>query len=112
MAADRKAQPRAPRRGPTVDARPRPPLEMQYVPSPPPPRETPDSLSHALRTPLHVVMGFTQLLREQQCGPLTPRQLQCLDEVLAASRQLLGVIRDRIEAPDDAQQRDRAEPRT
>lgn len=62
------------------------------------------SVSHELRTPLNAVLGFTELLRmNERTEPLTLRQSQAVEQILAAGRHLLGLIEDvldlaRIEA--------------
>ncbi|HMW22081.1 MAG TPA: PAS domain S-box protein [Burkholderiaceae bacterium] len=49
------------------------------------------NMSHEIRTPMNAVVGFAHLLRRD---PLTPRQLDHLDKITAASDHLLEVIND------------------
>jgi CheY-like chemotaxis protein len=65
-------------------------------------------MSHEIRTPMNAVVGFAHLLRRD---PLTPRQLDHLDKITAASDHLLEVINDildfsKIEANKIELQRD------
>ncbi|MBI1205709.1 MAG: PAS domain-containing protein [Azospirillum sp.] len=52
------------------------------------------NVSHHLRTPLHSIMGFAELLTSQSAGPLNPRQLECCQAVLVGAEQLLALIND------------------
>jgi signal transduction histidine kinase/ActR/RegA family two-component response regulator len=61
------------------------------------------SMSHELRTPLNAVIGFGELLRMNAAEPLTRRQAQAVDHILAAGQHLLSLIEEvldlaRIEA--------------
>ena len=62
------------------------------------------SMSHELRTPLNAVIGFGELLRMNTAAePLTRRQAQAVDHILAAGQHLLSLIEEvldlaRIEA--------------
>lgn len=50
------------------------------------------SLGHELRTPLNAVVGFSELLRDGFCGPLTnEKQAEYLDLIHKSSRHLLQV---------------------
>jgi len=67
------------------------------------------NMSHEIRTPMNAVVGFAHLLRRD---PLTPRQVDHLDKITAASDHLLEVINDildfsKIEANKVELQRDR-----
>ncbi|MFT3816920.1 MAG: PAS domain S-box protein [Rubrivivax sp.] len=52
------------------------------------------SMSHELRTPLNAVLGFGQLLAQQDLGPDQRRQV---DEILRGGRHLLGLIGDLLD---------------
>ena len=54
-------------------------------------------LSHELRSPLNLVIGFSQLLLDGVPGPINDRQQQCLSDILQGARRLLELI-DRITA--------------
>ncbi|CAN5203790.1 hypothetical protein BH09PSE1_BH09PSE1_18610 [soil metagenome] len=62
------------------------------------------SMSHELRTPLNAVIGFGELLRMNVAAePLTRRQEQAVEHILAAGQHLLALIEEvldlaRIEA--------------
>jgi len=49
-------------------------------------------MSYALRTPLHVIMGYSDLLIEGAFGDLGSKQLEALRCMDAAARELLAVI--------------------
>jgi len=61
------------------------------------------NMSHELRTPLTVIMGVTEIFKEQIYGPLNDRQLNQIRMIDKSSRHLLTLINDvldisRIEA--------------
>jgi PAS domain S-box-containing protein len=61
------------------------------------------SVSHELRTPLHTIIGFAELLDEQETGPLNKKQKRFLHHIRTDSDHLLSLINDvldlsRIEA--------------
>jgi PAS domain S-box-containing protein len=49
-------------------------------------------VTHELKTPLNVITGFADLLRDGESGPLTDTQARHLDRIRAGARQLLGMI--------------------
>ncbi len=49
-------------------------------------------VSHQLRTPLTVVLGYTELLADGIAGPLTPLQREYLTRVQASGADLLQLI--------------------
>jgi signal transduction histidine kinase len=51
-------------------------------------------MSHELRTPLNAVLGFAQLLEVDDKRPLTPTQLENVNEILNAGRHLLDLINE------------------
>jgi signal transduction histidine kinase len=51
-------------------------------------------MSHELRTPLNVIIGFGELLLDQVPGEVNEEQRQCLDDILASGRHLLGLINE------------------
>ncbi|HEX8903309.1 MAG TPA: PAS domain S-box protein [Longimicrobiaceae bacterium] len=51
-------------------------------------------VTHELKTPLNVITGFADLLRDGEAGPLTDAQARHLDRIRAGARQLLGMIED------------------
>jgi signal transduction histidine kinase len=52
------------------------------------------NMSHELRTPLNHIIGFTELVADQQAGKLNGMQAEYLGDVLASSRHLLSLIND------------------
>jgi len=51
-------------------------------------------MSHELRTPLNVIIGFSELMLDQVPGQVNDEQKQCLNDILASSKHLLGLIND------------------
>src|SRR5690606_13856926 len=49
-------------------------------------------IGHELKTPLHSVRGYCQLLLEELDGPLSPGQRADLEAILAAGNHLLALI--------------------
>jgi signal transduction histidine kinase len=61
------------------------------------------TVSHELRTPLTSIIGFSELLSEEQVGPLTREQKDYASQILRKGKDLLALINDildtgRIEA--------------
>ncbi len=52
------------------------------------------NMSHELRTPLNHILGFTELVANQQCGELNPEQEEYLQDVLQSGQHLLALIND------------------
>jgi len=52
------------------------------------------TMSHELKTPLNTVIGFTDLVHRQECGPLNPTQQEYLGYVLECGHHLLALISD------------------
>jgi PAS domain S-box-containing protein len=52
------------------------------------------NMSHELRTPLNHIIGFSELLVDRVCGPLTETQAEYLDDMLESSHHLLSLIND------------------
>jgi signal transduction histidine kinase len=50
------------------------------------------TMSHELRTPLNAIIGYNELLRDGDFGPVVSGQRQICDKVLEYSRQLLELI--------------------
>ena len=55
------------------------------------------NMSHALRTPLNSVIGFSRVMLKELDGPLTELQRTDLDTIYEGGRQLLGLINDMLE---------------
>ncbi len=54
-------------------------------------------VSHELRTPLTGILGFSRLLEKQIFGPLNPKQLQYVENILSCSDHLLDLINDLLD---------------
>jgi PAS domain S-box-containing protein len=52
------------------------------------------NMSHELRTPLNVILGMSEVLRENIYGPLTEEQLNALNHIEEGGRHLLALIND------------------
>jgi signal transduction histidine kinase len=55
------------------------------------------NMSHALRTPLNSIIGFSRILLKEWEGPLTEVQQEDLTTIYQSGRQLLGLINDMLE---------------
>ena len=51
-------------------------------------------MSHELRTPLNGIIGFSEFLIDGKPGPLNPKQLEYMSDVLTSGRDLLALIND------------------
>jgi signal transduction histidine kinase len=52
------------------------------------------ALSHELKTPLNVILGFTDVLLTEVEGPLTDDQRECLETVRGSGQHLKALIKD------------------
>lgn len=55
------------------------------------------NMSHALRTPLNSIIGFSRVMLKDLDGPLTDLQRTDLEAIHDSGRQLLGLINDMLE---------------
>jgi len=55
------------------------------------------NISHELRSPLHTVLGFAELLAEETGGPLTDKQKRFLTHIQNDSLHLLELINDLLD---------------
>jgi len=55
------------------------------------------SVSHDLRTPLNIITGYAQLLREGAFGPLSADQADTLDRILRTASNQLLLINDLLD---------------
>jgi signal transduction histidine kinase/HAMP domain-containing protein len=55
------------------------------------------NMSHALRTPLNSVIGFSRLMLRELDGPLSDLQRDDLTAIYDSGRQLLGLVNDMLE---------------
>ncbi len=56
------------------------------------------NMSHELRTPLNAVLGFSEIIRDAQIGPLGTRYRDYARDIHAAGEYLLGIINDVLDA--------------
>jgi PAS domain S-box-containing protein len=49
-------------------------------------------VSHELRTPLNAVLGYAEILREALYGPLSDKQLNAVNRIIANTDQLLNIV--------------------
>lgn len=54
-------------------------------------------ITHELRTPLQVVLGYTEALADQLDGALTARQQQMLARIERSGKHLLGILSDMLD---------------
>jgi signal transduction histidine kinase/ActR/RegA family two-component response regulator len=52
------------------------------------------NMSHELRTPLNAIIGFGDLLRDGEVGPLTEQQREFASNIVTSGRHLLQLIND------------------
>jgi PAS domain S-box-containing protein len=52
------------------------------------------NMSHELRTPLNSIIGFAELLHDEQVGPVEEKQKEFLGDILAGASHLLRLIND------------------
>jgi signal transduction histidine kinase len=55
------------------------------------------NVSHELRSPLHSILGFAQVLLEETYGPLTARQHRYVQNMLSSGRDLLDLINNLLD---------------
>jgi signal transduction histidine kinase len=55
-------------------------------------------MSHGVRTPLNVVLGYSAMLRDKLLGDLNPAQENALDKVIGHTNELLATIENILEA--------------
>lgn len=53
--------------------------------------------SHELKTPINVILGYTQLLQEELYGPLTPKQRNVADVLEKQSHTLARLVKQLLE---------------
>ncbi|MGH7404720.1 MAG: ATP-binding protein [Candidatus Methylomirabilales bacterium] len=52
------------------------------------------NMSHELRTPLNSILGFSELLEDQQFGPLNEKQQHYMHNIWTSGKHLLDLIND------------------
>lgn len=74
-------------------------------------KEVLNIVSHEFRTPLNVISGYAQAIKEQTWGEVTPGQEDALNRILLQSEHLMGIVNavldiTRIETGDLALERE------
>ncbi|HQE92336.1 MAG TPA: ATP-binding protein [Anaerolineae bacterium] len=54
-------------------------------------------VSHELRTPLNAIQGFVEMLQTEVYGPISPRQSNALNRVIANAERLLSLVNDLLD---------------
>ncbi|MBF0310922.1 MAG: response regulator [Magnetococcales bacterium] len=52
------------------------------------------NMSHELRTPLNAIIGFSEVLKDNLVGELTPPQREYITDIFSSGRHLLSLIND------------------
>ena len=55
-------------------------------------------VSHEFRTPLNLIMGYTEMMHEELMGKITAEQRTCLERVMRASDDLLALVTNMLQA--------------
>ena len=57
-------------------------------------------MSHEFRAALNIIMGFTELMRDEVPGPINQQQRHSLDDIHASSQRLLALVNEYLEHPE------------
>jgi signal transduction histidine kinase len=55
------------------------------------------NVSHELRTPLNAIIGYSEALKEDIFGALSPKQRECADDIHSSGLHLLALINDLLD---------------
>ena len=56
-----------------------------------------EKISHDFRTPLNIIIGFTELLLDEVPGKINDEQRHSLNDILDSGRRLLSLLHDYLE---------------
>jgi signal transduction histidine kinase len=61
-----------------------------------------EKISHDFRTPLNIIIGFSELLLDEVPGKINDEQRRSLDDILNSAQRLLSLVNDAFgpSAPD------------
>ena len=54
-------------------------------------------VSHELRTPLGAIQGFAEMLQAEIYGPLSNKQYNAVDRIIANDQRMLGLVNDLLD---------------
>ncbi len=54
-------------------------------------------VSHELRTPLNAILGYSEIMKEQTFGALTPKQSSTMSRIMNSTRRLLSIVNDLLD---------------
>jgi signal transduction histidine kinase len=57
-----------------------------------------DKVSHDFRSPLNIIIGFSELLLDENPGKINEDQKSCLKDILNAAYRLLGLVNETFNA--------------
>ena len=58
-----------------------------------------DRISHDFRSPLNIIIGFTELLLDEVPGKINDEQRRSLNDIYQSSKRLLALVNDIIDSP-------------
>ena len=61
-----------------------------------------EHISHDFRTPLNIIIGFTELLLDEAPGKINDEQRRSLNDILDSSRRLLSLVNELFDASSPA----------
>ena len=53
-----------------------------------------ETMSHEFRTPLNIIIGFTELLLDEVPGKINDEQRRSLNDIYNSAQRLLGLVKD------------------
>jgi signal transduction histidine kinase len=62
--------------------------------------DLPRDLAHDFRTPLNIIIGFSELMLEEIPGKINEEQRRDLVDILNSGKRLLGLVNTMLERPE------------